>query len=142
VVADKHLRRVGKDCLVSFEASFYSVPARAVRAGQRVQLQIHPDPAAGDQVIITALPGDGGGWLAGHPRATVRGTWRVDPTHWDGLPDGHTRATTLDPTAPPSQPSSPPLPGWEPLAGLLARHGADMPAPSPTTRPPPPGAEP
>ncbi|WP_206185107.1 IS21 family transposase [Thermoactinospora rubra] len=32
VVADKHLRRVGKDCLVSFEGSLYSVPARRVRA--------------------------------------------------------------------------------------------------------------
>lgn len=128
VVADKHLRRVGKDCLVSFEASFYSVPARAVRAGQRVQLQIHPDPAAGDQVTITALPSDGGGWLASHRRATLRGTWQVAPTHWDGLPDGHTRATTLDSTLP-SQPGSQAsslLPGWEPLAGLLTRHGADV----------------
>src|SRR5215210_2203133 len=69
LVAEKHLRRVGKDCLVCFEASFYSVPARQVRAGQRVQLQIHPDPAAGDRVAITALAGDGG-WLATHPRAT------------------------------------------------------------------------
>src|SRR3954466_12920529 len=38
LVTDKHLRRVGKDCPVSFEASFYSVPARQIRAGQRVQL--------------------------------------------------------------------------------------------------------
>jgi hypothetical protein len=26
VVCDRHIRRVGKDCLVSFEASYYSVP--------------------------------------------------------------------------------------------------------------------
>ena len=44
LVAEKHLRRVGKDCLVSFEASCYSVPARQIRPGQRVQLQVHPDP--------------------------------------------------------------------------------------------------
>ena len=42
LVAEKHLRRVGKDCLISFEASCYWVPARLVRPGQRVQLQIHP----------------------------------------------------------------------------------------------------
>lgn len=36
LVTEKHLRRVGKDCLVSFEASCYSVPARQIRAGQRV----------------------------------------------------------------------------------------------------------
>jgi hypothetical protein len=33
LVADRHLRRVGKDCLVSFEASRYSVPAKRVRSG-------------------------------------------------------------------------------------------------------------
>ena len=58
LVAEKHLRRVGKDCLISFEASCYSVPARLVRPGQRVQLQIHPDPA-GDRVSIHALGVDG-----------------------------------------------------------------------------------
>ena len=72
LVAEKHLRRVGKDCLISFEASCYSVPARLVRSGQRVQLQIHPDPN-GDRVSIHALGVDGGGWLATHPRATRRG---------------------------------------------------------------------
>ncbi|MGH3340515.1 MAG: IS21 family transposase, partial [Propionibacteriaceae bacterium] len=93
LVAEKHLRRVGKDCLISFEASCYSVPARLVRPGQRVQLQIHPDPD-GDQVSIHALGVDGGGWLATHPRAARRGTWVIDQAHWDGLPDGHSRATT------------------------------------------------
>jgi len=73
LVAEKHLRRVGKDCLISFEASCYSVPARLARPGQRVQLQIHPDPD-GDRVSIHALGVDGGGWLATHPRATRRGT--------------------------------------------------------------------
>jgi len=69
LVAEKHLRRVRKDCLISFEASCYSVPARLVRPGQRVQLQIHPDPDGG-RVSIHALGVDGGGWLATHPRAT------------------------------------------------------------------------
>jgi transposase len=52
LVAEKHLRRVGRDCLISFEACFYSVPARLVRPGQRVQVSVHPDPAAGDRVTI------------------------------------------------------------------------------------------
>ncbi len=126
LVTDKHLRRVGKDCLVSFEASLYSVPARQIRAGQRVQLQIHPDPdgaGGGDRVAIHALGPDGGQWLATHPRAPVRGSWVVDPAHWDGLPDGHTRATTVEPRALlPHVPDS----GLEPLAVLLTRRHADI----------------
>jgi hypothetical protein len=43
LVADRHLRRVGKDCLVSFEASLYSLPATAVRAGQRVEVRAGTD---------------------------------------------------------------------------------------------------
>lgn len=39
LVADAHLRRVGKDALVSFQASLYSVPADRVRAGQRVEVR-------------------------------------------------------------------------------------------------------
>ena len=38
LVAEQHLRRVGKDCLISFESSMYSVPARPgapVPAGAR-----------------------------------------------------------------------------------------------------------
>jgi hypothetical protein len=92
LVAEQHLRRVGKDYLVSFEASLYSVPARLVRAGQHVQIQ-----ACADTITITALGVDGGGGvLAIHARADRRGSWVVDPAHWDGLPDGHTRATTVD----------------------------------------------
>ena len=121
VVAEKHLRRVGKDCMVSFEASLYSVPARLVRPGQRVQLHIHPDPA-GDRIHLHALGVDGGGWLATHPRATTRGTWQVDPAHWDGLPDGHTRATTVE-TAGPGRLHA----AAEPLAVLLARRRAYLP---------------
>ena len=122
LVADSHLRRVGKDCLVSFEASLYSVPARRVRPGQRVQLRV-----VGDTVTIASLvPGpDGRSWLATHPRATSRGTWRVDPVHWDGLPDGHTRATRIEP--PPLNLPVAAAAELQPLAGLLARRHADLP---------------
>ena len=91
VVTDTHLRRVGKDCLISFEASLYSVPARLVHAGRRVEVQ----PTA-TEVTIRAQDVDDGVHLACHPRAVERGTWVIDPTHWDGLPDGRTRATTID----------------------------------------------
>jgi len=123
LVAEKHLRRVGKDCLVSFEASYYSVPARLVRAGQRVQLQICSDPADGDQLSISALPADGGGWLATHPRAATRGLWVIDQTHWDGLPDGHSRATIVESVGPFGSAGSGRL---EPLTSLLARRHAHI----------------
>ncbi len=64
-----------------------------MRPGQRVQPR-----AFADTVTIAALAVDGGGLLSSHPRAATRGSWVVDPAHWDGLPDGRTRATTLEPT--------------------------------------------
>jgi transposase len=122
LVTDKHLRRVGKDALISFEASFYSVPARQVRAGQRVQLAVD-----GEVVTIRAVGADGAGWLATHPRAAERGSWVVDPAHWDGLPDGHTRAVVVEP---PSQLPPPPAAtdgaGLESLSSLLARRHAEV----------------
>ncbi len=133
LVTDKHLRRVGKDALVSFEASLYSVPARAVRAGQRVQLQVQPapevghGPRTGDMVSIHALGTEGGQWLATHPRAQERGSWVVDQAHWDGLPDGHTRAVVLEPPRPrttPSTTSAPRARQTNPLTALLAVHHA------------------
>ncbi|MQA05873.1 MAG: DDE-type integrase/transposase/recombinase [Streptosporangiales bacterium] len=122
-VVEHHLRRVGKDCLVSFEASLYSVPARQVRAGQQVDVQVTGDEVAiyhhrqnGDQVL-----------LARHRRARARGSWVVDDRHWDGLADGHTRAVTTD-----HQPESEHAGHAEPddpagLAALLARsHAASV----------------
>jgi transposase len=91
VVADRHLRRVGKDCLVSFAASLYSTPARRVSAGQIVDVRVSPATVAIHS--LTAGPQDTT-LLAVHPRATRRGSWIIDPRHWDGLPDGTTRATT------------------------------------------------
>jgi len=98
LVCDRHLRRVGKDCLVSFEGSLYSVPAIRVRPRQIVEVRLGVD-----SVAIHAQPGDAGRsstLLSVHSRAAKPGTWVTDPTHWDGLPDGHTRATTADPAAP------------------------------------------
>lgn len=115
LVTDRHLRRIGKDCLVSFEASLYSVPARRVRAGQRVEVRASPDTITVH--ALHALPGSGSGAaegspnstvLAVHARAVVRGTWVVDPSHWDGLADGHSRSTVVEP---PRRSGDPLLPG-------------------------------
>jgi transposase len=129
LVTEKHLRRVGKDCLVSFEASLYSVPAHRVRAGQQVQLQVDGPPGEGT-VTIRAVGADGADWLTTHPRARERGSWVVDHTHWDGLPDGHTRAVTVEPQPwrqpAPTRPDIRPDAGLEPLSALLARRHADV----------------
>ena len=115
-VAEQHLRRVGKDCLVSFERSMYSVPAWLVRPGQYVHVR------AGDrQVAVRTLPAGGGGLLAVHPRARQRGSWIVDEAHWDGLPDGHTRAVTAGGHGPdPARPGRGRAP--DALGMLLAAH--------------------
>jgi transposase len=121
VVAEQHLRKVGKDCLVSFESSLYSVPAIRVRPHQRVQLRI-----TGESVAIHALESDGGAVLAVHPRAARKGEWVVDESHWDGLADGHTRATTRDgekPLRPQSAPAGDPDEP-NPLSALLTRSSA------------------
>jgi transposase len=91
LVADRHLRHVGKDCLVAFEANLYSVPAACVFHRQLVEVR-----ASSATVSIHATVPDASGitLLAVHPRATGRGNRIVDPAHWAGLPDGHTRATT------------------------------------------------
>jgi hypothetical protein len=124
LVCERHLRRVGRDCLISFEGSHYSTPARAhdgipARAGQRVEVRvsaatvtIHHLPVDGDPIV-----------LAAHHRAARRGELVVDPTHWDGLPDGHTRATTLDPPPEPN-PTDGASVELDPLAALLAHRPA------------------
>ena len=130
LVCERHLRRVGRDCLISFAGSHYSVPARAAdgraaRAGQRVELRV-----SADTVTIHRLGIDGEPIvLAAHPRATGRGSLIVDPAHWDGLPDGHTRAVTLDPVTsePPASPataSSTTGAQADPLAALLTSRPA------------------
>ncbi|MEU9015949.1 hypothetical protein AB0D12_41285, partial [Streptomyces sp. NPDC048479] len=115
-VTEHHLRRVGKDCLVSFEGSLYSVPARLVRAGQTIELRVARthitlhDPAPADHRPRL---------LATHNRAGTRGSWVIDETHWDGLPDGHTRATTTEDTERVTEVES--RPAEDSLAALLAR---------------------
>ena len=90
VVCDRHLRSVGKDCLISFEASLYSVPWRAVRRRMRVECRVTHDAVA----IWTLGPSPQ--LLATHARSRRKGAWVVDPSHWDGLPHAP-EATTLPP---------------------------------------------
>jgi hypothetical protein len=80
LVTERHLRTVGKDCLVSFESSLYSVPWRKVRRPMRVELRVILD-----EVSIWSL-GEEPECLAVHPRAPQRGSWVVDESHWAGLP--------------------------------------------------------
>lgn len=93
VVCDRQIRTVGKDALVSFEASMYSVPWRLVRPGQKIELRVTADEVRA--FTIGAAPAR----LATHARARRKGSWVVDPAHWDGLPDrAHAHA---GPTTPP-----------------------------------------
>ena len=62
LVAEQHLRRVGKDCLISFEASMYSVPARQVRPFQMVQVR------AGDGKVAIYVAAGRRRRPAGRPR--------------------------------------------------------------------------
>jgi transposase len=118
LVTDRHLRRVGKDCLVSFDASLYSVPAAKIRPGQRVEVR------AGREEITIHQTG-GGALLAAHPRARQRGTWMVDQRHWDGLPDGHTRSTIVEGAGDPAATSTGAGQAEpNPLQALLARSSA------------------
>jgi transposase len=82
LVCERHLRSVGKDCLVSFESSLYSVPWRRVRRHMKVELRVTPE-----EVYVHAL-GPEPDLLATHGRAHERGSWVVDPQHWEGLPTG------------------------------------------------------
>ena len=71
-------------------------------------------------ILIHRLPVDGEPIvLAAHDRAARRGELVVDPAHWDGLPNGHTRTTTLDPPPEPNPTDTAPV-ELDPLADLLA----------------------
>ncbi|MFD8634778.1 IS21 family transposase [Streptomyces sp. NPDC059533] len=91
VITQRHLRYVGKDCLVAFDANLYSVPARKVRPRQLVEVR-----ATKSQIILHSTVPDANGdtLLAMHQRAVGRGACIVDEKHWDGLPDGKNRRTT------------------------------------------------
>jgi hypothetical protein len=62
-----------------------------VSAGQIVDVRVSPATVA---IHALTAAGQETTLLAVHPRATRRGSWVIDPRHWDGLPDGTTRATT------------------------------------------------
>lgn len=126
VVADRHLRHVGKDCLVAYAGNLYSVPARKVRHRQLVEIRA---TAATITIHATAADPDGTTLLASHSRAVGRGARVVDEAHWDGLPDGRTRAvTTGDPVDSVPRPRRQPGPGSDrgPLQSLLTRAAAQV----------------
>ncbi|MEW2043568.1 IS21 family transposase [Streptomyces sp. NPDC005529] len=121
VVSQRHLRHVGKDCLVAFDANLYSVPARKVRPRQLVEIR-----ATKSQVMLHSTTPDASGatLLAMHPRAVGRGARIVDEKHWDGLPRGDNRRVTTGDV--PSQPRNRDAPGIGagPLGALLNRAAA------------------
>ncbi|CAM5433616.1 hypothetical protein STENM327S_01480 [Streptomyces tendae] len=75
VVTQRHLRHVGKDCLVAFDANLYSVPARKVRPRQLVEILSHED--AGQPACHGPRRGRpdaaGGPSASGRPRSAGRG---------------------------------------------------------------------
>ncbi|MEV7130530.1 IS21 family transposase [Streptomyces sp. NPDC093260] len=118
VVTQRHLRHVGKDCLVAFDANLYSVPARKVRPRQLVEVR-----ATKSQVMLHATAPDRTGetLLAAHPRAVGRGARIVDEKHWDGLPTGAGRRVTVGDGSLPRPRRQNTGPEAGPLAALLNR---------------------
>lgn len=121
LVAERHLRPVGKDCLVAFGGNLYSVPARKVRPRQLVEIR-----ATKSQVMLHLTTPDANGetLLAVHPRAVGRGVRVVEERHWDGLPTGKGRRVTTGDV--PAQPRHERPLGAEagPLQALLNRAAA------------------
>ncbi|GGU53073.1 IS21 family transposase [Streptomyces violascens] len=120
-VTQRHLRHVGKDCLVAFDANLYSVPAGKVRPRQLVEIR-----ATKSQLMLHSTSPDARGetLLAVHPRAVGRGARVVDERHWDGLPTGSGRRTTTGDGPP--RPHRQDLPDDQagPLQALLNRAAA------------------
>lgn len=121
LVAERHLRPVGKDCLVAFGGNLYSVPARKVRPRQLVEIR-----ATKSQVMVHSTVPDGRGetLLAMHTRAVGRGGRVVQEPHWDGLPTGKGRRTTSCDVPSPSRPGQPPGPEEGLLEALLSQSAA------------------
>ncbi len=121
LVAERHLRPVGKDCLVAFGGNLYSVPARKVRPRQLVEIR-----ATKSQVMLHSTVPDASGatLLSTHPRAVGRGVVVKEDAHWDGLPTGNNRRTTTGDVTPPPrrEPSASGHVG--PLQALLNRAAA------------------
>ena len=121
VVAQRHLRHVGKDCLVAFDANLYSVPARKVRPRQLVEIRLTKS-----QISLHSTVPDAAGptLLAVHPRAVGRGARIVDETHWDGLPTSAGRRVTTGDALPSPRHGRPLGPEAGPLQTLLNRTAA------------------
>ncbi|MEV5321718.1 IS21 family transposase [Streptomyces sp. NPDC052687] len=121
VVTQRHLRPVGKDCLVAFAGNLYSVPARKVRPRQLIEVR-----ATKSQVMLhsTNADADGSTLLAVHPRAVGKGVRVVDEEHWDGLPDGRNRRVTTGDIMPLPRHEAPLGEEAGPLQALLTRAAA------------------
>jgi hypothetical protein len=76
-------REVRKDCLISYRASFYSVPNAL--AGKRVLVR---ESAEMDRIRIVYQ----GQTLAEHRLAAEKGAMVIDPSHYAGLPLGRRQA--------------------------------------------------
>ncbi|MGW3327681.1 Mu transposase domain-containing protein [Streptomyces virginiae] len=66
VVTQRHLRHVGEDCLVAFDANLYSVPARKVRPRRLVEVR-----ATKSQVVVHATAAEAPTVFGGAPFAEV-----------------------------------------------------------------------
>ncbi|WP_203587863.1 Mu transposase domain-containing protein [Actinospica acidiphila] len=121
LVAERHLRPVGKDCLVAFGGNLYSVPARRVRPRQLVEIR-----ATKSQIMLHSTIADSSGetLLATHPRAIGRGVRVVEESHWDGLPTGKGRRTTTGDALPPPRRERPRGEETGPLRALPNRAAA------------------
>lgn len=120
-MAERHLRPVGKDCLVAFDGNLYSVPARKARPRQLVEIR-----ATKSQVMLHSTIADSTGetLLAMHPRAVGRGVRVVEEQHWDGLPTGKGRRTTTGEALPRPRHDHPLGEESGPLQALLNRAAA------------------
>ena len=83
LVSESHLRRVGRDSMISFDGSSYSVAARAsdrrvTKAGQRVEVRLEAT-----ELVIRRLPAESPTGsaleLGRHRRAATQGQRIVDP---------------------------------------------------------------
>ncbi|WP_406385730.1 Mu transposase domain-containing protein [Streptomyces sp. NBC_00211] len=121
LVVERHLRPVGKDCLVAFGGNLYSVPARRVRPRQLVEI-----PATKSQIMLhsTVAGSSGETLLATRPRAIGRGVRVVEEAHWDGLPTGKGRRTTTGDVLPQPRRERPRGEEAGPLQALLNRAAA------------------
>ncbi len=121
LVAERHLRPVGKDCLVAFGGNLYAVPARRVRPRQLVDIR-----ATKSQVMLHSTVADSNGETlpATHPRAVGRRARVIEEAHWDGLPTGRGRRTTTGEVLPRPRRERPLGEEAGPLQALLNRAAA------------------